>query len=102
MFDEIPQQELGPEFWCYEVCSGWEMMEVESAYSDFISSDRTGRRNAVPDIEVEGSVVGASEVTKDLAQMELKTQEGEGAAASQVPGSNLTGQQEGQDGDKPS
>ncbi|XP_033884402.1 cAMP-dependent protein kinase inhibitor gamma isoform X3 [Acipenser ruthenus] len=78
------------------------MMEVESAYSDFISSDRTGRRNAVPDIEVEGSVVGASEVTKDLAQMELKTQEGEGAAAAQVPGSNLTGQQEGQDGDKPS
>ncbi|XP_041112398.1 cAMP-dependent protein kinase inhibitor gamma-like [Polyodon spathula] len=87
---------------CYEDCSGWEMMEVESAYSDFISSDRAGRRNAVPDIEVEGSVVGTSEVTKDLAQMELKTQEGEGTAASQVPGSNLTEQQEGQDGGKPS
>lgn len=49
-----------------------QMMDVESSYSDFINCDRTGRRNAVPDIKGEETVVGTSELTKDMAEMDLK------------------------------
>uniref|UniRef100_A0A8C5WFS1 cAMP-dependent protein kinase inhibitor gamma n=1 Tax=Leptobrachium leishanense TaxID=445787 RepID=A0A8C5WFS1_9ANUR len=44
------------------------MMDVESAYTEFISCDRTGRRNAVPNIEDEGttSVKDLSENMGDL------------------------------------
>ncbi|XDV46039.1 hypothetical protein PO909_014016 [Leuciscus waleckii] len=48
------------------------MMDVEASYSEFINCDRTGRRNAVPDIKGETAVVGTSELTKDMAQMDLK------------------------------
>ncbi|XP_037539799.1 cAMP-dependent protein kinase inhibitor gamma [Nematolebias whitei] len=49
------------------------MMDVETSYSDFINCDRTGRRNAVPDISGEGSgAASTSELTKDLAEMDLK------------------------------
>ncbi|KAG1961549.1 cAMP-dependent protein kinase inhibitor gamma [Pimephales promelas] len=48
------------------------MMDVEASYSEFINCDRTGRRNAVPDIKGETVVVGTSELTKDMAQMDLK------------------------------
>ncbi|XP_034029254.1 cAMP-dependent protein kinase inhibitor gamma [Thalassophryne amazonica] len=53
------------------------MMDVETSYSDFINCDRTGRRNAVPDISGESTVVATtSDLTKDLAQMDLKAAEG--------------------------
>ncbi|XP_077425985.1 cAMP-dependent protein kinase inhibitor gamma isoform X2 [Vanacampus margaritifer] len=49
------------------------MMDVETSYSDFINCDRTGRRNAVPDLTGEGKAeASASDVAKDLAEMELK------------------------------
>lgn len=48
-------------------------MDVETSYSDFINCDRTGRRNAVPDIAGEGEAAAStSELTKDLAEMDLK------------------------------
>lgn len=48
-------------------------MDVETSYSDFINCDRTGRRNAVPDISGEGTAApSTSELTKDLAEMDLK------------------------------
>ncbi|XP_062314781.1 cAMP-dependent protein kinase inhibitor gamma isoform X2 [Osmerus eperlanus] len=54
------------------------MMDVETSYSDFISCDRTGRRNAVPDIAGEEAGVSATELTKDMAEMDLKAgQEGQ-------------------------
>ncbi|XP_029975181.1 cAMP-dependent protein kinase inhibitor gamma isoform X2 [Salarias fasciatus] len=58
------------------------MMDVETSYSDFINCDRTGRRNAVPDISGEEGSAGAStsELTKDLAEMDLKTAEGDPGA----------------------
>lgn len=49
------------------------MMDVETSYSDFINCDRTGRRNAVPDIAGEEAVgASTSDLTKDLAEMDLK------------------------------
>ncbi|XP_041802428.1 cAMP-dependent protein kinase inhibitor gamma isoform X2 [Chelmon rostratus] len=57
------------------------MMDVETSYSDFINCDRTGRRNAVPDITGEGEVAGStSELTKDLAEMDLKAAGDPGAS----------------------
>lgn len=47
-------------------------MDVEASYSEFINCDRTGRRNAVPDITGDAVSVGAGELTKDMAQMDLK------------------------------
>ncbi|XP_056439393.1 cAMP-dependent protein kinase inhibitor gamma isoform X1 [Gadus chalcogrammus] len=54
------------------------MMDVETSYSDFITCDRTGRRNAVPDIAGEGGAAAGStsELTKDMAHMDLKNPEG--------------------------
>lgn len=51
------------------------MMDVEASYSDFISSDRTGRRNAVPDITEEAQMVSTGDLTKDMAKMDLKPTE---------------------------
>lgn len=67
------------------------MMDVETSYSDFINCDRTGRRNAVPDISGEGSVVAStSELTKDMAEMDLKAAGGDpgSSPAPEAEGSN--------------
>lgn len=48
-------------------------MDVGTSYSEFINCDRTGRRNAVPDIEgTEAAGASTSELSKDLAEMDLK------------------------------
>lgn len=53
------------------------MMDVEASYSDFINCDRTGRRNAVPDIAGEGkATTSSSELAKDMAEMDLKAADG--------------------------
>lgn len=69
------------------------MMDVESSYSDFITCDRTGRRNAVPDIKGEEKAVGTSELTKDMAQMDLKAGEAD-AAGAPAPEAEASGSQE--------
>lgn len=61
------------------------MMDVEASYTEFISCDRTGRRNAVPDIGGDGAVVSAGELTKDMAEMALKTTEGAEPGGSPPP-----------------
>ncbi|XP_016891801.1 cAMP-dependent protein kinase inhibitor gamma isoform X1 [Cynoglossus semilaevis] len=66
------------------------MMDVETSYSDFINCDRTGRRNAVPDITGEETgTASTSELTKDLAEMDLK------AAADGEPGATPAPEAEG-------
>lgn len=59
---------------CNENAGHGQMMDVEASYSDFINCDRTGRRNAVPDITREGGQAPAStsELAKDMAEMDLK------------------------------
>ncbi|XP_077425976.1 cAMP-dependent protein kinase inhibitor gamma isoform X1 [Vanacampus margaritifer] len=62
-----------PEERCNASAGHGQMMDVETSYSDFINCDRTGRRNAVPDLTGEGKAeASASDVAKDLAEMELK------------------------------
>ncbi|KAK9515096.1 hypothetical protein VZT92_025767 [Zoarces viviparus] len=81
------------------------MMDVETqSYSDFINCDRTGRRNAVPDIAGEGEGEGAastSELTKDLAEMDLKAPEGD-PGASPAPEAEGSTSQDAQGGGGPS
>ncbi|XP_062871866.1 cAMP-dependent protein kinase inhibitor gamma [Trichomycterus rosablanca] len=75
------------------------MMDVESSYSDFINCDRTGRRNAVPDIKgEEGAVVSTSELTKDVAQMDLNAGEADAAAAPAVEGEASGSQEQSKEG----
>uniref|UniRef100_A0AAV2LYZ4 cAMP-dependent protein kinase inhibitor gamma n=1 Tax=Knipowitschia caucasica TaxID=637954 RepID=A0AAV2LYZ4_KNICA len=60
-------------------------MDVEASYSEFISCDRTGRRNAVPDIAGEGApAASTSQLSQDLEGMDLKSK-GEDPGASPAP-----------------
>uniref|UniRef100_A0AAQ4QH39 Protein kinase (cAMP-dependent, catalytic) inhibitor gamma n=1 Tax=Gasterosteus aculeatus aculeatus TaxID=481459 RepID=A0AAQ4QH39_GASAC len=89
---------------CNESTGHGQMMDVETSYSDFINCDRTGRRNAVPDLAGKGEGEGAastSELTKDLAGMDLKAAEGD-PGASPAPEAEGSTSQETQGGGGPS
>nr|XP_058152994.1 cAMP-dependent protein kinase inhibitor gamma [Dasypus novemcinctus] len=47
------------------------VMEVESSYSNFISYDWTGRRNAVPDIQGDYEAVSVRKLAGDMGQLTL-------------------------------
>lgn len=74
------------------------MMDVESSYSDFITCDRTGRRNAVPDIKGDGTVGSTSELTKDMAELDLKAGEDAAAGAPAAQAEASSSQEQGKEG----
>ncbi|KAK6303307.1 hypothetical protein J4Q44_G00257610 [Coregonus suidteri] len=88
---------------CNEVSGHGQMMDVETttSYSDFINCDRTGRRNAVPDIQGQGAGASTSELTKDMEGMDLKAAEGDSGASPAPEGEGSTSQ-EAQGGKGPS
>ncbi|XP_040464492.1 cAMP-dependent protein kinase inhibitor gamma isoform X1 [Falco naumanni] len=48
-------------------------MEVESStYTDFISCDRAGRRNAVHDIQRDATTISMRKLTKDLGDLAVE------------------------------
>ncbi|NWY54736.1 IPKG inhibitor, partial [Chionis minor] len=48
-------------------------MEVESStYTDFISCDRAGRRNAVHDIQRDATTISMRKLTKDIGDLAVE------------------------------
>ncbi|KAJ8400612.1 hypothetical protein AAFF_G00393810 [Aldrovandia affinis] len=93
---------------CNERFSPGEMMEVEPAPSDFATCDRTGRRNAVPDIKGEGGGASTSDFGKAVAQMDMQaadghtSAEGESSVMSHTPEGHGSGGVREQPGKGPS
>ncbi|KAJ8010874.1 hypothetical protein DPEC_G00079680 [Dallia pectoralis] len=62
------------------------MTDVEPTYEDFIASRRSGRRNAVHDIPQSPGAQGPSDLSQDLAQLNINQQgEEEDVEENQAP-----------------
>ncbi|KAM9121615.1 cAMP-dependent protein kinase inhibitor gamma isoform 2-T6 [Pangshura tecta] len=47
-------------------------MEIEPSYTDFISCDRTGRRNAIHDIQGDATSVNMRKLTGDIGELSIE------------------------------
>ncbi|KAM8798068.1 cAMP-dependent protein kinase inhibitor gamma [Eudromia elegans] len=70
-------------------------MEVESiTYTDFISCDRAGRRNAVHDIQGDATAISMRKLTGDISDLSIEGAESQADASSpeKDPGARPKGQ----------
>lgn len=76
-------------------------MEIEPSYTDFISCDRTGRRNAIHDIQGDTTSISMRKLAGDIGELSI---EGAGNQAAAAAGSEKEPEArlEGQDGTAPS
>ncbi|XP_025045032.2 cAMP-dependent protein kinase inhibitor gamma isoform X2 [Pelodiscus sinensis] len=49
-----------------------EVMEIEPAYADFISCDRTGRRNAIHDIQGDATAISMRKLAGDIGELSIE------------------------------
>ncbi|XP_065705833.1 cAMP-dependent protein kinase inhibitor gamma isoform X1 [Patagioenas fasciata] len=67
-------------------------MEVESStYTDFISSDRAGRRNAVYDIQQEATTISMRKLTGDIGNLSVEgpaETQGDASSSENNPGAS--------------
>ncbi|XP_039354624.1 cAMP-dependent protein kinase inhibitor gamma isoform X1 [Mauremys reevesii] len=77
-----------------------EVMEIEPSYTDFISCDRTGRRNAIHDIQGDTTSISMRKLAGDIGELSIEGAGNQAAAAGseKEPEARL----EGQDGTAPS
>ncbi|KAM4622909.1 cAMP-dependent protein kinase inhibitor gamma isoform 1-T3 [Discoglossus pictus] len=75
-------------------------MDIESGYTEFISCDRTGRRNAVPDIKGECTKTGMRDLSENMGELAIQGAEGQEGATSSDNGQEP--RPETQDGSSPS
>ncbi|XP_019365376.1 PREDICTED: cAMP-dependent protein kinase inhibitor gamma isoform X1 [Gavialis gangeticus] len=59
-----------------------EVMEVEATYSDFISCDRAGRRNAVHDIQGDASTISMRKLAGNISELSIEGSENQAGATS--------------------
>ncbi|XP_068438237.1 cAMP-dependent protein kinase inhibitor alpha [Clinocottus analis] len=63
------------------------MTDVEVTYEDFISSRRSGRRNAIHDMPAATGAEGAADLSQSLAQLNINKSGDEGESPEKSPGS---------------
>ncbi|XP_024079064.1 cAMP-dependent protein kinase inhibitor gamma isoform X1 [Trachemys scripta elegans] len=73
-------------------------MEIEPSYTDFISCDRTGRRNAIHDIQGDATSISMRKLAGDIGELSIEGAGNQAAASEKEPEARL----EGQDGTPPS
>uniref|UniRef100_A0A7M4EYR5 cAMP-dependent protein kinase inhibitor gamma n=1 Tax=Crocodylus porosus TaxID=8502 RepID=A0A7M4EYR5_CROPO len=74
-----------------------EVMEVEATYSDFISCDRAGRRNAVHDIQGDASAISMRKLAGNISELSIEASENQAGATSseKEPGTRPEGRDGG-------
>ncbi|XP_053902254.1 LOW QUALITY PROTEIN: cAMP-dependent protein kinase inhibitor gamma [Malaclemys terrapin pileata] len=67
-------------------------MEIEPSYTDFISCDRTGRRNAIHDIQGDATSISMRQLAGDIGELSIEGAGNQAAASEKEPEARLEGQ----------
>ncbi|XP_053250095.1 cAMP-dependent protein kinase inhibitor gamma isoform X1 [Podarcis raffonei] len=67
-----------------------ETMETEPAYSDFISCDRSGRRNAIPDLQGDAAALKLEKLASTMEDIAIAGDENQDSADATEKESGLT------------
>ncbi|XP_073165713.1 cAMP-dependent protein kinase inhibitor gamma isoform X4 [Lepidochelys kempii] len=84
----------------YEFGNASEVMEIEPSYTDFISCDRTGRRNAIHDIQGDSTTISMRKLAGDIGKLSIEGAGNQAAASASEKEPEV--RLKGQDGTPPS